>query len=96
MLSHKEPVKWPLVDARNSGVHAHAGAGGPDLGASSLRKAGACLHLPRFNTMDLFATIGENSVLGLMTVLLLMALWGGAIVLVDRWVWSDRDHRKRP
>ena len=46
--------------------------------------------------MDLFATIGENSVLGLITVLLLMALWGGAIVLVDRWIWSDRaGHRKR-
>jgi hypothetical protein len=46
--------------------------------------------------MDLFATIGENSVLGLIIVLLLMALWGGAIVLVDRWVWSDRPgHRKR-
>jgi hypothetical protein len=29
-------------------------------------------------------------------VLLLMALWGGATVLIDRWVWSDQaGHGKR-
>jgi hypothetical protein len=29
-------------------------------------------------------------------LLVLMALWGGAIVLIDRWVWSDRaGHQKR-
>jgi hypothetical protein len=46
--------------------------------------------------MDLFADIGENGTLDLIAVVLLMALWGSATVLIDRWVWSDRaGHRKR-
>ena len=40
--------------------------------------------------MDLFTGIGENSILDLIVALLLMALWGSAIVAIDRWVWSDR------
>jgi len=40
--------------------------------------------------MDLFADIGENSLVDSIAVLLLMALWGGAIVLIDHWVRSDR------
>jgi hypothetical protein len=40
--------------------------------------------------MDLFTGIGENSILDLIVALLLMALWAGAIVAIDRWVWSDR------
>jgi hypothetical protein len=40
--------------------------------------------------MDLFTGTGESSTLGLIVALLLMALWGGAIVAIDRWVWSDR------
>jgi len=35
------------------------------------------------NTMELFADIGENPIVDSIAVLLLMALWGGAIVLID-------------
>ena len=45
-LSHKKLVNWPLVECSAFGVHGHAGAGGPDLVPSSLREAGACLHMP--------------------------------------------------
>jgi hypothetical protein len=40
--------------------------------------------------MDLFTGIGENSILDLIVALVLMALWGGAIVAIDHWVRSDR------
>jgi len=46
--------------------------------------------------MDVFADIGENSVLDLIAALLLMAIWGGAILAVDHWVWSDHLWPKRP
>jgi hypothetical protein len=46
--------------------------------------------------MDLFADAGENSILDLVAVLLLMAIWGGAIVAIDYWVWSDRNDRSEP
>jgi hypothetical protein len=36
--------------------------------------------------MDVFAD--ENSILELTAVLLLMAIWGGAAVAVDYWIWS--------
>ena len=43
----------------------------------------------------LFADIGVNSMLDLVAILLMMVFWGSAVVLVDRWVWSDRaGHRK--
>jgi hypothetical protein len=38
--------------------------------------------------MDLLADIGENPVLELTAVLLLMAIWGGAILAIDHWVLS--------
>jgi hypothetical protein len=41
--------------------------------------------------MDLFADLGENSALELLAVLLLMAIWGGAVVAIDHWVWSGRN-----
>jgi hypothetical protein len=46
--------------------------------------------------MDLFADIGENSALELIAVLLLMAIWGGAVMAVDYWVWSDRNDERQP
>ena len=46
--------------------------------------------------MDVLADIGENPALELTAVLLLMAIWGGAIVAVDHWVWSGHLWRKRP
>jgi hypothetical protein len=39
--------------------------------------------------MDEFVHFNENSVLALIAVLLLMALWACAIV-IDHWVWADR------
>jgi hypothetical protein len=45
--------------------------------------------------MDVFADIGESSVLDLIAALLLMAIWSGAILAVDHWVWSDRLWPKR-
>jgi hypothetical protein len=46
--------------------------------------------------MEAFADIGENSVVDLVTALLLMAAWGGAILAIDYWVWSDQWWPKRP
>ena len=46
--------------------------------------------------MDLLADLGENPALELIAVLLLMAIWGGAILAVDHWVWSDHLWPKRP
>ena len=46
--------------------------------------------------MDVLADIGENPALELTAVLLLMAIWGGAIVAVDHWVWSGHLWPKRP
>ena len=46
--------------------------------------------------MDVLADIGENPALELTAVLLLMAIWGGAILAVDHWVWSGRLWPKRP
>jgi hypothetical protein len=46
--------------------------------------------------MDLLADIGENPALELTAVLLLMAIWGGAILAVDQWVWSGHLWPKRP
>jgi hypothetical protein len=49
-LSHKELAKWPPAKYMASNVHGHAGAGGPDLGASSSRRG-----VPAFaeiNTLD--------------------------------------------
>jgi hypothetical protein len=40
--------------------------------------------------MDEFASFNENFVLALFAVLLLMAMWGCAIVVIDRWVWAAR------
>jgi hypothetical protein len=45
--------------------------------------------------MDLFADISENSILDLIAVLLLMAIWGSAIVAIDHLVWRN-DWPKRP
>ena len=46
--------------------------------------------------MDLLADLGENPALELIAVLLLMAIWGGAILAVDPWVWSGHLWPKRP
>ena len=46
--------------------------------------------------MDLLADLGENSALELTAVVLLMAIWGGAILAVDHWVWSGHLWPKRP
>ena len=40
--------------------------------------------------MDDFTSFNENFVLALFAVLLLMATWGCAIVVIDRWVWAGR------
>jgi hypothetical protein len=39
--------------------------------------------------MEEFADLNENSVLALIAVLLLMAIWGCVIVALDHWVWAD-------
>ena len=45
--------------------------------------------------MDLLPDVGDNSVLDLIATLLLMAIWGCAIVAIDHLVW--RNHwPKRP
>jgi hypothetical protein len=41
--------------------------------------------------MDLFADLGENSALDVIATVLLMAIWGGAVMAIDYWVWSDRN-----
>ena len=46
--------------------------------------------------MDLLADLGENSALELTAVVLLMAIWGGAILAVDHWVWSGHLWPNRP
>jgi hypothetical protein len=45
--------------------------------------------------MDEFLHFNENSVLALIAVLLLMAIWVCAIVVIDRWVWADRSDSLR-
>ena len=40
--------------------------------------------------MDQFADFDENFALALFAVLLLMAFFGGAIAVLDRWVWAGR------
>jgi hypothetical protein len=40
--------------------------------------------------MDEFAGFDELSVLASIATLLLMAIWGCAIVAIDRWVWAGR------
>jgi hypothetical protein len=40
--------------------------------------------------MDQFADFDGNFVLALVAVLLLMAIFGGAIAVLDRWVWAGR------
>jgi hypothetical protein len=40
--------------------------------------------------MDEFADFDEISVLALIAILLLMAIWGCAIVAIDHWVWAGR------
>lgn len=42
--------------------------------------------------MDEFASFNENFVLALFAVLLLMAMWGCAIVAIDHWVWAGRSN----
>jgi hypothetical protein len=39
--------------------------------------------------MNLFADVGDNSVLDLIATLLLMAIWGCAIVAIDHLVWRN-------
>jgi hypothetical protein len=39
--------------------------------------------------MDEFVDFNENSVLALIAVLLLMAIWACVIVAMDHWVWAD-------
>ena len=41
-------------------------------------------------------SLGENPALELIAVLVLMAIWGGAILAVDHWVWSGHLWPKRP
>jgi hypothetical protein len=45
--------------------------------------------------MDEFASFSENFVLALIAVLLLMAIWGCAIVAIDYWVWASRSDSPR-
>jgi hypothetical protein len=40
--------------------------------------------------MDQFADFEENFVLALIAVLLLMAIWSGAVLAIDHWVGSGR------
>jgi hypothetical protein len=35
----------------------------------------------------------ENSVLALIAVLLIMAIWGCLVVAIDHWVWADRSDK---
>jgi hypothetical protein len=44
--------------------------------------------------MDEFAFFNENFVLALIAVLL-MAMWGCAIVAIDYWVWAARSDSPR-
>ena len=46
--------------------------------------------------MDEFASFNENFVLALIAVLLLMAMWGCAILAIDHWVWAGRSNSPRP
>jgi hypothetical protein len=45
--------------------------------------------------MDEFASFNESFELALVAVLLLMALWGSAIVAIDYWVWAGRSDSPR-
>ncbi len=40
--------------------------------------------------MDEFTSFSENFAVALFAVLLLMAMWGCAIAVLDRWVWAGR------
>ena len=40
--------------------------------------------------MDEFVSFNESFALALMAVVLLMAVWGCAIVAIDYWVWAGR------
>jgi hypothetical protein len=40
--------------------------------------------------MNEFADFDENSILALIAILPLMAIWGCAIVGLDHWVWAGR------
>jgi hypothetical protein len=40
--------------------------------------------------MDEFASLNESFAFALIAVLLLMAIWGFAIVAIDHWVWAGR------
>jgi hypothetical protein len=40
--------------------------------------------------MNEFADFDENSILALIGILPLMAIWGCAIAGLDHWVWADR------
>jgi hypothetical protein len=42
--------------------------------------------------MNEFADFDENSILALMAILMLMAVWGCAIVGLDHWVWAGRSN----
>jgi hypothetical protein len=40
--------------------------------------------------MDVFADINGNSVLELIAILVLMAIFGCAVAVLDHWVWAGR------
>jgi hypothetical protein len=40
--------------------------------------------------MDEFMDFDEISLLALVAILLLIAVWGCAIVAIDHWVWAGR------
>jgi hypothetical protein len=40
--------------------------------------------------MDVFADINQNSVLEFIAIMLLMAIFGCAVAVLDHWVWAGR------
>jgi hypothetical protein len=40
--------------------------------------------------MDVLADVNENTVLQLIAVVLLMAMFGCAVAVLDHWVWARR------
>jgi hypothetical protein len=39
---------------------------------------------------DIFADINQNSVLEFVAILLLLAIFGCAVAVLDHWVWAGR------
>jgi hypothetical protein len=46
--------------------------------------------------MDVFVDINGNSVLELIAILVLMAIFGCAVAVLDHWVWAGRHSPPEP